>query len=89
MAGQCRTVLVAGLLAVAGVRRKVQQHREAQLEQRALWDKSVAEYSAKLKAAGVEWIEIDTKPFYDATAPVRAKYGANYTDLIKRINEVK
>ena len=62
--------------------------REAQLEQRALWDKSVAEYSAKLKAAGIEWIAIDNKPFYDATAPVRAKYGAPYTDLIKRINDV-
>ena len=63
--------------------------REAQLEQRALWDKSVAEYTAKLKAAGIEWIEIDTKPFYDATAPVRAKYGADYADLIKRINDTK
>jgi len=63
--------------------------REAQLEQRALWDKSVADYSAKLKAAGIEWIEIDTKPFYDATAPVRAKYGANYADLMKRIADVK
>jgi tripartite ATP-independent transporter DctP family solute receptor len=63
--------------------------REAQLEQRGLWDKSVAEYSAKLKAAGIEWIEMDTKPFYDATAPVRAKYGADYADLIKRINDVK
>ena len=62
--------------------------REAQLEQRALWDQSVAEYSAKLKAAGIEWITIDNKPFYDATAPVRAKYGAPYTDLIKRINDV-
>ncbi len=56
--------------------------REAQLEQRALWDKSVAEYSAKLKAAGIEWIEVDKKPFFDATAPVRAKYGAQYADLI-------
>jgi len=63
--------------------------REAQLEQRVLWDKSVADYTAKLKAAGIEWIEIDTKPFYDATAPVRAKYGADYTGLIKRINGVK
>ncbi len=63
--------------------------REAQIEQRALWDKSVADYSAKLKAAGIEWIEIDTKPFYDATAPVRAKYGAPYADLIKRINDIK
>ena len=63
--------------------------REAQMEQRALWDKSVADYTAKLKAAGVEFIEIDTKPFYDATAPVRAKYGANYAELIKRIEAVK
>ena len=59
--------------------------REAQMEQRALWDKSVAEYSAKLKAAGIEFIAIDNKPFYDATAPVRAKYGAPYADLMKRI----
>ena len=63
--------------------------REAQMEQRALWDVSVADYSAKLKAAGIEFIAIDTKPFYDATAPVRAKYGAAYTDLIKRINDTK
>jgi TRAP-type C4-dicarboxylate transport system substrate-binding protein len=63
--------------------------REAQLEQRALWDKSVADYTQKLKAAGVEFISIDTKPFYDATAPVRAKYGAPYADLIKRIEAVR
>jgi tripartite ATP-independent transporter DctP family solute receptor len=62
--------------------------REAQLEQRALWDKSVAEYTGKLKAAGVEFIPIDNKPFYDATASVRAKYGAPYPDLIKRIEAV-
>ncbi len=63
--------------------------REAQFEQRTLWDKSVGEYEAKLKAAGVEFIPIDTKPFYDATAGVRAKYGAPYADLIKRIEAVK
>ena len=63
--------------------------REAQFEQRSLWDKSVAEYAAKLKAAGVEFIQIDNKPFYDATAPVRAKYGAPYADLIKRIEATK
>jgi TRAP-type C4-dicarboxylate transport system substrate-binding protein len=63
--------------------------KEAQLEQRALWDKSVAEYTAKLKADGVEFITVDNKVFYDATAPVRAKYGANYTDLMKRIEAVK
>ena len=63
--------------------------REAQLEQRALWDKSVADYSSQLKAAGVEFISIDNKAFYDATAPVRAKYGEKFTDLIKRIEAVK
>jgi tripartite ATP-independent transporter DctP family solute receptor len=63
--------------------------REAQMEQRVLWDKSVEEYSAKLKAAGVEFINVDTKPFYDATAPVRAKYGARFSDLMQRIAAVK
>ncbi len=63
--------------------------REAQMEQRALWDKSVADYSGKLKAAGVEFVAVDQKPFYDATAPVRAKYGAAYAELIKRIEAVK
>ena len=63
--------------------------REAQLEQRQIWDKSVAEYSAKLKAAGVEFINIDNKPFFDATAPVRAKYGAKHVDLMNRIAAVK
>ncbi|MCB2002795.1 MAG: TRAP transporter substrate-binding protein [Rhodoferax sp.] len=63
--------------------------REAQMEQRVLWDKSVADYSARLKAAGVEFIEVDQKPFFDATAPVRAKYGAPYADLMARIAAVK
>jgi tripartite ATP-independent transporter DctP family solute receptor len=63
--------------------------KEAQLEQRALWDKSVAEYTSKLKAAGVEFVAVDQKPFYDATAPVRAKYGAAYVELIKRIEATK
>ncbi len=63
--------------------------REAQMEQRALWDKSVAEYTQKLKAAGIEFINTDTRPFYEATAPVRAKYGAQFADLMKRIADVK
>lgn len=63
--------------------------REAQMEQRALWDRSVSEYTEKLKAAGIQFVSVDKKPFYDATAPVRAKYGAQYADLIKRIEAVK
>jgi TRAP-type C4-dicarboxylate transport system substrate-binding protein len=49
----------------------------------------VADYTGQLKAAGVEFIAIDNKPFYDATAPVRAKYGEKFADLIKRIEAVK
>jgi tripartite ATP-independent transporter DctP family solute receptor len=63
--------------------------REAQMEQRNLWDKSVADYSGKLKAAGVEFVAVDQKLFYDATAPVRAKYGAKFADLMKRIDATK
>jgi len=63
--------------------------REAQLEQRVLWDKSVEDYSAKLKAAGVEFVPVDQKLFFDATAPVRAKYGVKFADLMKRIDATK
>jgi tripartite ATP-independent transporter DctP family solute receptor len=63
--------------------------REAQMEQRVLWDKAVGESTAKLKAEGVEFIEMDNKAFFEATAPVRAKYGAAYADLMKRIGDVK
>jgi TRAP-type C4-dicarboxylate transport system substrate-binding protein len=62
--------------------------REAQMEQRVLWDKAVAESVGKLKSEGVEFINIDNKPFFDATAPVRAKYGAPYADLMRRIAAV-
>ena len=37
----------------------------------------------------VEFIEIDNRPFFEATAPVRAKYGAQYADLMKRIAAVR
>jgi len=61
--------------------------REAQLEQRDLWDKMVAESTQKLKAAGVEFVEVDKKAFYEATKSVRDKYGAKWTALIKRIED--
>ena len=63
--------------------------KEAQMEQRALWAKSVANYAEKLKAAGIQFIKVDQKAFYDATAGVRAKYGADFTDLMKRIAATK
>jgi len=63
--------------------------REAQMDQRGLWDKSVADYTGKLKAAGIEFVPVDQKLFFDATAPVRAKYGAQLADLMKRVADVK
>ncbi|MBV4488409.1 TRAP transporter substrate-binding protein [Pseudomonas sp. SWRI153] len=63
--------------------------KAAQAEERVLWDAKSSASEEKLKAAGVEFITVDKKPFYDATAPVRAKYGAPYADLIKRIEDVK
>jgi tripartite ATP-independent transporter DctP family solute receptor len=63
--------------------------REAQLEQRGLWDKAVTENVTKLKAAGVEFVTVDQKPFFDATAPVRAKYGEKLLDLMKRVEATK
>jgi tripartite ATP-independent transporter DctP family solute receptor len=63
--------------------------REAQIEQRQLWDAMVTESTAKLKAAGVQFVEVDRKAFYDAARPVRDKYGAKYAALIKRIEDTK
>jgi len=63
--------------------------KEAQFEERKLWDEKSAASEAKLKESGVEFIEIDKKPFFDATAPIREKYGAPYAELIKRIEAVQ
>ncbi|WP_268799504.1 TRAP transporter substrate-binding protein [Pseudomonas huanghezhanensis] len=66
--------------------------REAQMEERVLWDKKSAEAETTLKAAGVEFITLSPaqkKAFFDATQPVRDKYGAPYKDLISRIEAVQ
>ncbi|TWR92395.1 TRAP transporter substrate-binding protein [Pseudomonas saxonica] len=66
--------------------------REAQMEERVIWDKKSADSETKLKASGVEFITLtpeQKKAFYDATQPVRDKYGAAYKDLIARIEAVQ
>jgi tripartite ATP-independent transporter DctP family solute receptor len=63
--------------------------REAQLEQRQLWDKYVGEATAKLKAAGIQFVKADKEAFYKATQPVRDKYGAKYAGLIQKIRDTK
>jgi tripartite ATP-independent transporter DctP family solute receptor len=62
---------------------------EAQQEQRGLWDKMVQESEAKLKAAGMQFVNVDKQAFYKATQPVRDKYGAKYATLMKRIQDTK
>jgi tripartite ATP-independent transporter DctP family solute receptor len=63
--------------------------REAQLEQRQLWDAMVKESTEKLKAAGIQFVEVDKKAFYEATKPIREKYGSKHAALIKRIEDTK
>jgi len=63
--------------------------REAQAEQRKLWDAMVAEAKVKLQKAGVQFVKADKQAFYKATQPVRDKYGAKYAALIKRIQDTK
>jgi tripartite ATP-independent transporter DctP family solute receptor len=63
--------------------------REAQLEQRQLWDAYVTEATGKLKAAGVKFVPADKEAFFKATQPVRDKYGAKYAALIQRIRDTK
>lgn len=64
--------------------------REAQMEQRLLWNKMEDESLAKMKAMGVEVVTFkDKKPFQDAVKPVWDKYGAKYADLVKRIQAVQ
>lgn len=59
--------------------------REAQLEQRKLWDEKTAKATDELKAKGVTFVKADKVAFYKATQPVRDKYGAKYSALLKRI----
>jgi tripartite ATP-independent transporter DctP family solute receptor len=61
--------------------------REAQVEQRQLWDAMVKKSTEELKARGVTFVDSDTKAFIAATQPIRDKYGAKYAPLVKRIND--
>lgn len=63
--------------------------REAQMEQRKLWDAYVGEAETKLKAAGIKFVPADKVAFFKATQPVRDKYGAKYAALLKKIQDTK
>jgi tripartite ATP-independent transporter DctP family solute receptor len=63
--------------------------REAQFEQRKLWDAYVGEAEAKLKSAGIQFVKADKQAFYKATQPVRDKYGSKYSALLKQIQDTQ
>ena len=63
--------------------------REAQMEERELWNNYEQKAMEKAKAAGCEIVEIaDKTPFQNAVKPVWDKYGPKYRDMIKRIQEI-
>jgi TRAP-type C4-dicarboxylate transport system substrate-binding protein len=63
--------------------------REAQIEERALWDDKTSKATDELKAKGVTFVKADKAAFYQATAPIRTKYGDKYAGLLKKIEETK
>jgi TRAP-type C4-dicarboxylate transport system substrate-binding protein len=64
--------------------------REAQLEERKLWQAYEKQAVDKAKASGIQIIEVaDKKPFQDAVKPVWDKYAPRFADMIKRIQDVQ
>jgi tripartite ATP-independent transporter DctP family solute receptor len=66
--------------------------KEAQQDERKLWDVYEKQAMDKAKAAGIEIIAVsaaDKKAFQDAVKPVWDKYGPKYADMIKRIQDLK
>src|SRR5712671_3628191 len=60
--------------------------REAQSEERVLWEAYEKEAMSRATAAGIQVFDVaDKKPFQDAVKPVWDKYGPRFADIIKRI----
>lgn len=66
--------------------------REAQFEERKLWDAYEQKAMDKAKAAGIQIIHVsdaEKKKFQEAVKPVWDKYGPKYAAMIKRIEATK
>jgi TRAP-type C4-dicarboxylate transport system substrate-binding protein len=66
--------------------------KEAQQEERKLWEAYEKQAMDKAKASGIQIIQVsdaDKKAFQDAVKPVWDKYGPKYADMVKRIQDVK
>jgi tripartite ATP-independent transporter DctP family solute receptor len=66
--------------------------REAQFEERTLWQKYEKDALDKAKGAGIQIVTVSAqnkKAFQDAVKPVWEKYGPKYAEMIKRIQAVQ
>ena len=66
--------------------------KEAQQEERKLWDVYEKQAMDKAAAAGINIVQVsgaDKKAFQDAVKPVWDKYGPKYADMVKRIQAVQ
>jgi len=66
--------------------------KEAQQEERKLWEAYERQAMDKAKAAGIQIIEVsgaEKKAFQDAVKPVWDKYGPKYAATVKRIQETQ
>ncbi len=69
----------------------VKSSRDVQMDNRRLWNEYEKAAMDKARAAGVQIIDVteaDKKAFQDAVKPVWDKYGAQFAELIKRIQAV-
>jgi len=58
--------------------------------ERELWQEMEQEAMAELEAQGIEIVEdVDKEAFIEATAPVREEFGAEYSELLERIEAVE
>ncbi|MEI7712892.1 MAG: TRAP transporter substrate-binding protein [Rhodospirillales bacterium] len=64
--------------------------KEAQAEERVLWNAYQQKALDKMKEAGITVVQVaDKKPFQDAVKPVWDKYGPKHAAMIERIQAVK
>ena len=66
--------------------------REAQFDERKLWNEYEAKAMEKAKATGIDIIHVspaEKEKFQEAVKPVWDKYGPKYADLIERIQAAK
>ncbi|SQC32628.1 TRAP transporter substrate-binding protein [Kluyvera cryocrescens] len=63
--------------------------KEAQAEERVLWADYVEKSKQRLQSQGVKFLPVDKKPFIEATAPVREKYGKQFSTLMQEIQSTK